>query len=769
MSFTALQTSSKAEQGNKPTTKETAKSLSQASQFELKSKWMATFELFLMGQDPSDSSPHFWDDLFLLKIYREFLLQQLCLKSSAELISHWRIWSNVTAHCVQALAEPDMRKRNALETLYLLIAGIVHHRFSNWESDITLILAGKEKGAFERFFSPLLGHLAILLQSEQEDVRRISIHIIMTLITANNSIEDNFIVPFVLEAGLAPIFSQIVLDPTTGITRRDALTVITLLSMVSEISVGKPVPASLASSIGESTEIGNSFAQLLRKCESGPFLKQSIMVLEHDMRVALRHRGSVPYLERNNGQSSFVSAISGWFLSYYSPLETALIDESELRNAQLSPSECFLSNPGLSFLVFHLLVQHNEFFLKSLFFPTTLDTDNAISRKLPNAVIPPALVDLLELSSFFLPSTEPKGLVYARLILTTLLIIVENTELCFLLHDDKLTTNVKFLGDKHRTDRVDRLLPSSALPLASFVIEACHIFLRYHIATDLFVGGELPWICEVYALCLDVLHRVICFQKKVHIRLQYPWKSLWTTLMNFLTSFCASILARTTDPILLERSILPVIRKVLDLFNIGITFGDHFLPTAGDYDDLYYEIIRCERQFRTIVSSINEIEARYHNVMESMSKAHEEVTEANSSDPTIDPNIALNSAPSSVSPSISLDSELFNIISILDYFSEKLGHFQVANPETQLSGPLVINMIKSNYENLRLRLQDDIDQYKKYEGSKVSEQKMLRRYAKVLVQDLKLKRYTEIEAAISQRVPTKLTLPSPSARVVNLK
>jgi hypothetical protein len=691
-------------------------------------------------------------------------------------VSSQRVWNLVIAQCVIALEDTEIRLRNALETLYLLLAGILHHRFSNWAIDVTTILVGKESNVIGPFFKRLLEKLSNLLTTDHEEVRCLSLHVLLTLITANNSMEDNFMIQYILEAGMAPILSDLFLSQPSGVTRRDCLALITLLSISQEIHVGKYSNLSKNEGLGlETTSSLNAYAQLLRACEAGPFLKHTISLLEHDMRVALRHRGGVPYEDQKASSSSLASMLGDWIRLYTSTHEPSFIDSVELQNARLSPSECFLSNPGLSFLVFHLLVQHNEFFMKSLFFPATLDMSNPIptgitSRKLPSAIIPSILIDFLELSSFYLPSTEPKGLVYARLFLTTMLIIVENTELCFLLHDDKLSTNIEFKGDKRKTERSDRILPSTTgLPLATFIIETCHMFLRYHISADLLGGGELAWICEIYSTCLNILHRLICFEKKVHIRLTYPWKGLWSTLMMFLTNFCASILAKTSiTPHSLTTDVLPIIKKVFVIFNIGITFGDHFLPTPTNYDELYYEIIRCERQFRSIINSAEEIEARSREVeVTEQTEQIEQVEDAKDAKDAkeADSSNGLASPPSpstAPSPPSSLAAGMFNIVSILDHFSEKLGHFQVVNPETPVSGPLVINMIKSNYENLRLKLQDDIDQFERYDGTNIAEQKMLRRYAKVLVQDLKLKRYTEIESAISQRLATKL-LPSSSS------
>lgn len=681
------------------------------------------------------------------------------------------MFSKIVTKSLDTLEKDELRRKNALETLYLLVAGILHHRFSNWSSDVASILAGKEKGAVDAQFLRLITAVGNMLFVDSEDIRRLAINLFITLLTANNSLEDNFIVKYFIEARMEEKLLQLTVSQPVGITRRDLLSIITLLAISSDI-------LEIGASKAPATQSLNSYARMLRTCEGGPFLKHTIALLEHDMRVALRHRGRTPYEEESSTVST-ASLLTGWLRSSSPTPSSQLIDDEELKYAQASPSECFLSHPGLSFLAFHFLAQFNEFFVKSLFFPTTIGGNSSTtSKRLPSATVPPLICDLFELASFFLPSVEPKGYVYSRLLLTTFLVLVENTEVSFRLHDAR--AKLLFSGEKRKSARP--AVFDMPVPLASQMVDLCHIFLRNHMSLDSFIGGELAWICELYSTCLQVLHRLLCFQKKMHIRVAYPWKSLWATLMAFLLSFCAAILVRSVEPKTLELHVLPVIHHVLTLFNIGITFGDAFLPSPTDYDELYYEIIRCEREFKIIISSIDEIASK---VQDSYLPPSEDSSDDSEHDPLVDLTRAIQDGTinellpeiNGVSPSgesepekvhepapavplpkilATIGSDLFNLRSILEHFSEKIGHFLVANPNTPLSGPLVISMIKSNYENLRLKLQDDIDQFEKYDPSNTTERKMLRRYAKVIVQDLKLKRYTEIEAAISHPVSSKL-------------
>lgn len=39
---------------------------------------------------------------------------------------------------------------------------------------------------------------------------------------------------------------------------------------------------------------------------------------------------------------------------------------------------------------------------------------------------------------------------------------------------------------------------------------------------------------ELYHQCIGILQRLLCYQKRCHIRLGYQWRDLWTALINLL-------------------------------------------------------------------------------------------------------------------------------------------------------------------------------------------------------------------------------------------
>ena len=81
------------------------------------------------------------------------------------------------------------------------------------------------------------------------------------------------------------------------------------------------------------------------------------------------------------------------------------------------------------------------------------------------------------------------------------------------------------------------------------------------------------------------------------MRIAYNWRDLWATLIALLKFVVSneSCLNKKLD-------FFTICSQVIQIFNVFITYGDTFLPSAASYDELYYELVRCHQTFDNLHS-----------------------------------------------------------------------------------------------------------------------------------------------------------------------
>uniref|UniRef100_A0A4W3GV85 Armadillo like helical domain containing 3 n=1 Tax=Callorhinchus milii TaxID=7868 RepID=A0A4W3GV85_CALMI len=200
---------------------------------------------------------------------------------------------------------------------------------------------------------------------------------------------------------------------------------------------------------------------------------------------------------------------------------------------------------------------------------------------------------------------------------------------------------------------------------------------------------------DLYVRCVQIVHKLICYQKKCRVRLHYTWRELWSALINLL-----KFLMSNETVLLGKYNIFTLALMVVNLFNVFITYGDTFLPTPCSYDELYYEIVRMHQVFDNLYSMVLRLSTNSGQWKEPASK----VTHA-----------------------------LINIRAIVNHFNPKIESYAMVNHISQLSEDQVLEVVRSNYDTLTLKLQDGLDQYERY-----SEQPREAAFFKELVRSISL-------------------------------
>ncbi|XP_068712035.1 armadillo-like helical domain-containing protein 3 [Montipora foliosa] len=169
---------------------------------------------------------------------------------------------------------------------------------------------------------------------------------------------------------------------------------------------------------------------------------------------------------------------------------------------------------------------------------------------------------------------------------------------------------------------------------------------------------------------------MLCYQKRCRVRLAYSWKNFWTALMNFLKFLLSSEthLTKTCN-------IFSLASQVVNIFNLFITYGDTFLPSPTSYDELYYEIIRVHQIFDNLYSMALRHSTNGGDWKDAAAR---------------------------------LASSLVNVRAIVNHFTPKIDSWAAVNHLTSLSSEQVLTVIRSNYDTLTLKLQENLDHYEKY-------------------------------------------------------
>uniref|UniRef100_A0AAQ6ANJ4 Armadillo-like helical domain-containing protein n=1 Tax=Amphiprion ocellaris TaxID=80972 RepID=A0AAQ6ANJ4_AMPOC len=604
-----------------------------SSKKPLKEKVVLMYDEIFAKEDPAKNNPRFWDELFLMKVNLEYLESKLESVDGEEV---QRIQDNINSlfhHCVQALGEEHQIKVvNALQTLCALFRGVHQKNKSASGFDIINMLMGFDKA--EQRMKDLMERLdGLLCGDSSESLKSLCLKLLLCLVTVTDNISQNTILEYVMINSIFEAILQILSDVSSrGQHGYDAVVLLALLVNYRKYESVNPYIVKLSIVDDEPT------------LDNNEYMVGSMFIADVDEKLSVQTNEAIllALYEAVHLNRNFITV-----LAQSHP-------EIDIPVTPTTPTPTTPTTPlGTT--------------------PPSLDMMNNPELPLdPNLQTSNLLITFLKYASIVMQDTKDEHrLNSARLCLIILTCIAEDQYADAFLHDDNMNfrVNLHRMPMRHRKKAVDKNIPSR--PLVCAVLDLMVEFIVTHMMKD--------FPMDLYLRCVQIIHKLLCYQKKCRIRLHYTWRELWSGKVH--PNVC-------------------LLLQVVNLFNMFITYGDTFLPTSNSYDELYYEIVRMHQVFDNLYCMVLRVSTNTGQWKEAASK----VTHA-----------------------------LVNVRAIINHFNPKIESYAAVNHISQLSEEQVLEVVRSNYDTLTLKLQDGLDQFERY-----SEQPKEAAFFKELVRSISL-------------------------------
>uniref|UniRef100_H0X1Q9 Armadillo like helical domain containing 3 n=1 Tax=Otolemur garnettii TaxID=30611 RepID=H0X1Q9_OTOGA len=559
---------------------------SSASKKPLKEKVVLMYDEIFMTEDPSKCSPRFWEELFLMKVNLEYLEGKLESLDGEELM---KIKDNINClfqHCIQALGEEHpIRVVNALQTSCSLArASHIKSKISSMCNIYIMVLVFGKKEKKKNLMESLD---SLLCAEGSESLKSLCLKLLLCLVTVTDNISQNTILEYVMINSIFEAILQILSHPPS---RRehgyDAVVLLALLVNYRKYESVNPYIVKLSIVDDEATLNG-----------MGLVIAQALSEYNRQYKD-----------KEEEHQSGFFSALTNMSWLY---LGTDAVKHRTVR-FKLITNEAIL-------LALYEAVHLNRNFITVLAqshpeigLVTTPVSPAPTTPATPLGTTPPSsdvissvelpldadvqtsnlLITFLKYSSIVMQDTKDEHRLHSgKLCLIILTCIAEDQYANAFLHDDNMNfrVNLHRMPMRHRKKAADKNLPCR--PLVCAVLDLMVEFIVTHMMK------EFPM--DLYVRCIQVVHKLLCYQKKCRVRLHYTWRELWSALINLL-----KFLMSNETVLLAKHNIFTLALMIVNLFNMFITYGDTFLPTPSSYDELYYEIIRMHQSFDNLYSMV---------------------------------------------------------------------------------------------------------------------------------------------------------------------
>ncbi|KAK2727228.1 armadillo-like helical domain-containing protein 3 isoform X2 [Artemia franciscana] len=623
-----------------------------------KEKVVAIYETIFRGEDPSAGNPNFWDEFFLLKPKVSCFEVEL-LKLSADQLEANKININLLfTKCLEMLkAEQNIKIVYALQTMGALTRILYQKHCADPNFDLIGVLVGSND--VDRTMEDLIKSLSELICADFPCItKKLVLKFLLVIVTGFENISSNVLLDhFMINSMFDPLIQLLSLPESRSQFGRDVVLLNTLLITYKKQEAANPYLVKL--SLVDDELVLHGYAQVI---SSGlqEFCRKYIVVKQQE--------------PQNSWLSSITSMVGNMFVSEeaHNKMEKLKANDSLLlalyeavhssRNfvtvfAYIQPHERPPQPPSDE----EIEADHQDDSIGAPATPTPTVENVTHSSSL--------LATLLEYCSVIMQDVKHDvSLTSTKLSFIVLTVVTEDNYANSLMHDPNLVFQVQIHKAvmRHRKIGGDPVVP--ARPIVSALLDLVIEFIVTHLLKKFPV--------DLYELALGIIVRLICYQKRCKVRINYQWRDLWHALFSLL-----KFLQSAEGQLLKKLNIFPVAQQAINIFNLFITYGDTFLSVESLYDDLYYEIIRNKSVFDNIYSMV----LRYSS-SEGDNKEY----------------------------SLRLMTSLNNIRSIIGHFTPKVDTWLATQSLSTPTEAQILEVVRNGYESLTLKLVDNLDQFQRY-------------------------------------------------------
>ncbi|KRX83650.1 UPF0668 protein C10orf76 -like protein [Trichinella sp. T6] len=589
----------------------------------------------IFKSEVDDSNDEFWEELFLLWANKS----QLCLIIDQISIDHMQqikqIVNRFVSKCITAITHQEgIRVYNAVQTLGFLIHAVAKKKeVFHCSFNLIDILFGNDGG--KTYMQMLIARLCSLLTDNYSPVlKSCTLEFFLTMATVTENINENPLMEYFMNNCIFEALTFILEKCVDGhIHGRAAVVLLALL-----INYQKSVRE-------------NPYMVKLSILDNDLALNGYSFVLSRELHRLNRYfENALP-----NSTPSLWTFFGSVFSSDVEQLPSIQIDHSVL----LALYEAVHLNRNFITALTTVPAQCEEVKMHSTDVVFSLD-DKAMecSSNL--------FATFLSYCSCVISTLkEEKHRNAARLCFIILTCITEDQYANMLMQDLSLSFKVPLFSRPMLHRKAEWKNHMQAKPLACSVLSLCVEFIVSHLMK------AFPF--DLYSQVLGIIHRILCFNKRCKIRLEFQWSTLWNVLFTLLR-----YVVNNSRMLIAEGDVFELCSQVLVILNVFITFGDTFLPQTEIYDELYYELLRNNSTLQAMCILPQEYAEKDSPYNESAKK---------------------------------LLNGCVNVKAILSHFLPKLD----AAGCNVLSKEQILAIVRQSYVTLSLKLQENLDNFSRYQ------------------------------------------------------